>query len=94
MLLQSHLGEISLLPALPDHWKNGRVQGLKARGGYEVDLEWKEHVLVSAKITAAHDGLCQLSYSRALKLQLPDGTAVETNGPLAVKAGESYIVTL
>ena len=49
-LLQSHAGEISLLPALPVSWKNGSVSGLKARGGYEVSITWADGKMTSCEI--------------------------------------------
>ena len=49
-LLQSHAGEISILPALPVSWKDGSVSGLKARGGYEVSISWKDGIMTSCEI--------------------------------------------
>jgi alpha-L-fucosidase 2 len=56
MLLQSHMDEIHLLPALPDEFSTGKITGLRARGGYRIDMEWKDHELLFADIYNVRDG--------------------------------------
>lgn len=62
MLLQSHMGFIQLLPALPDAWKNGSIEGLTARGNFEVGITWNENTLVKATILSKMGTPCVVRY--------------------------------
>ncbi|HEY8945087.1 MAG TPA: glycoside hydrolase family 95 protein [Polyangiaceae bacterium] len=80
MLLQSHDGFVSLLPALPKEWHAGRVSGLRARGGFVIDLSWQEGTLSNALVHSQCGNSCVLRYgSKSMEL--------------TTAAGESYDVT-
>ena len=65
MLLQSHMGFIHVLPALPDAWKEGEVEGLCAKGNFELDIEWEDGELDDLKILSKSGGKCSLRYKDA-----------------------------
>jgi alpha-L-fucosidase 2 len=76
MLLQSHAGEIHLLPALPASWHTGKAKGLRARGNVEVDMSWKDGVLTEATIRAFKDVRSAIRYgNRVVPIELEAGEA-------------------
>lgn len=81
MLLQSHAGEIELLPALPNAWPNGSVKGLRARGGFEIDITWAKGKLVFARIRALSDNPINLRYrEKTLSTHIEKGKTFEWPG--------------
>lgn len=72
MLLQSHTGEIHLLPALPSAWPEGKFEGLRARGGYSVDVAWEKGKLTNATLTGPAFGEVVVRYGQTRKTFTPD----------------------
>jgi alpha-L-fucosidase 2 len=84
-LVQSHAGEISLLPALPPQWPNGSVEGLRARHGYEVSLEWKATKLYRAQISNHNGGSCTVRFGeKTKKVSVSPDKAVQLNAELVI----------
>jgi alpha-L-fucosidase 2 len=82
-LIQSHAGEISLLPALPPSWQNGSVSGLKARGGFEVSIQWKDGKLLNAEIKSLHGKPCVVRYGDKIKTyDISTGSSVQIKGEI------------
>ena len=77
MLVQSHAQKIQLLPALPAAWATGSLKGLRARGGFEVDMTWKDGQLTGATIHAKSSGPVEVVYG-------------EKQWKLEAVAGKSY----
>jgi alpha-L-fucosidase 2 len=97
MLLQSHAGEIELLPALPKAWPTGSAKGLRARGGYTVDLAWQNGRLATATLQAKSAGACRLRTRGPVEIRLNgDPVAARQVGSDVVEfhatAGGAYII--
>jgi len=77
MLLQSQTGEIELLPALPSAWPSGHVSGLRARGGFQVDITWDGGKLTSATIRSVTGHKATVRYGdRTTEIELKPGKAI------------------
>ena len=88
MLIQSHEDVIALLPALPSRWDHGSFYGLRARGGYEFSVVWKNHRVTMFEIQASCSGECKIE----LPANQSDVSFQDANGKLYKT--ENAILTL
>jgi alpha-L-fucosidase 2 len=81
MLLQSQGGEINLLPALPQPWVEGKVSGLRARGGFEVDITWQDGKLTEAVVRSRAGQPCHLRWQdRTCEVKIAVGESFRWTG--------------
>lgn len=98
MLLQSYNDVIRLLPALPDAWHTGEVKGLRARGGYEIGMTWRDGVIETVDVTSQQNGICRIASVYSLSIE-DNNAAGRTVIPeagivtIAVEAGQRYRIT-
>jgi alpha-L-fucosidase 2 len=100
MLVQSQAGELEVLPALPRAWANGKVSGLRARGGLEVDLTWSGGLPVSVTLKPTVDGVHQLRLAPGVRIRamrdgqqsMPLPAAAGPTTPLSLKTGHVYTI--
>jgi len=86
-----------LLPALPEQWPVGEVSGLRAVGGYEIDMAWKDGALEKAVIEAKYDGVCRLRTKSPVKIfvggkEIPYKQVENNLLEFEVNAGNKYII--
>ncbi|HWA35429.1 MAG TPA: hypothetical protein VG737_14915, partial [Cyclobacteriaceae bacterium] len=96
MLLQSNLGAVHLLPALPDAWQSGQIKGLRARGGFEVDITWAKHALDHATIRSLNGERCVLRTSQRVRISGASSKTLKTEfgyiTTFNTNAGNTYTV--
>ena len=86
MLLQSHTGEIVLLPALPTVWAEGEVRGIVARGGFEISMTWDNGILIDASILSKRGNSCIVRYgARSVSLSLSAGQTENLSAALGLQ---------
>jgi alpha-L-fucosidase 2 len=97
MFVQSHDGALHILPALPDEWKDGEVKGLVARGGFEVDIAWKDKKITMLKVRSKLGGICRLRVYQPLKADgkftMKEGTGENANPFYTVENIKTPIVS-
>ncbi|MFA5688910.1 MAG: glycoside hydrolase N-terminal domain-containing protein [Kiritimatiellales bacterium] len=94
MLLQSHAGFIHLLPALPDAWSTGKIYGLKARGGFTVDIEWSAGKLKTATIRAGKTSACKIFAGEHCTAETAGKTIPAQNGFFETTLNTGDILTI
>ncbi len=83
MLMQSHNGVLQILPALPTEWESGSIKGLRARGGFEIDIDWESGKLTTLRIKSLNGNPCEIIYGKnKTKLDLKAGETKVLNGEL------------